>query len=388
MLKIHSIIILYNNTLMNMNKMYKTTITLTAFLILGAGLSMAFKDKGVISSVAIDYQYASANTIKEGEKTANETDPRKYLKNADLGKISQATQLPIGQVASIVSKITSSQNLGECLESSGGVTAKGLNDCKPPGPGRFTGNPFSPGMDFAPCTVTGVQGGSVQAMCLAGCCRAVSVTGVGKALNLSNLSPEQLLQLGMKGAQLLQGLFGGGYGGYSAGQDGITVDTGNDTYYGYDYSYNGTDTGGYSFDTYSYNSIDTSNTNTEIKTVTPNFVHTNKPSKPVSELLNNLNLLTHKNEPSVKPTFDTGNMKDTFTNNTQTNSGNNRDRTLEFQILEKQGINDPRLNALRNPDDSLVRKSLFNKKTDYTIDVKPQKSLWDMIVDFITSPFK
>ncbi len=373
---------------MNINKMYKTTIALTAFLILGAGLSMAFKDKGVISSIAVNYQYASANTIKEGEKTTEETDPRKYLKNADLGKISQATQLPIEQVASIVSKITSSQNLGKCLESSGGVVAKGLNDCKPPGPGRFTGNPFSPGMDFAPCTVTGVKGGSVQAMCLAGCCRAVSVTGVGNALDLSNLSPEQLLQLGMKGAQLLQGLFGGGYGGYGTGQDGITVDTVDDTYYGYDYSYDGTDTEGYSFDTYSYDSIDTSNTNTEIKTVTPGFVNTDKPSKPVSELLDKLNLLTPKDESSIKPPFDTNNVEDIFANNSQTTSENKQDRTLEFQILEKQGINDPRLNALRNPDDSLVRKSLFNKKTDYIIDVKPQKSLWDMIVDFITSPFK
>ena len=85
----------------------------------------------------------------------------------------------------------------------GGVTVNHAV-CKPPGPGICAGDPRSPGRDMCPCSVGGLQGGSVQAMCMSGCCTRVSETGASDAFD-----PQMLLQMLQS---LLQGGGGGGGG--------------------------------------------------------------------------------------------------------------------------------------------------------------------------------
>jgi len=374
---------------MNNTKNIKTAIALTAFLLLGTGISLAFKNTGVVSSLALDNQYAAVNAPSgPADNTDSGVDTENYLQTADLKKISKSSNLSVQEVASLVSRVVGTGNPGGCLSSGPGITVQGINNCKPPGPGAYTGNPFSPGMDFAPCTVSGVQGGTVKAVCFAGCCRAVSATGVKSALNLSGLSPAQMLQLGLKASQLFQGLFGGFGGGGGGGYYNPYTSTGTTTDNTY---YTGTDTfvntgtdGVYDFNSYTYDGL------TESKTVTNLTTRPN--AQPQTDKTSEFKLNEKLIKPDTQvippapvsadlPNIDAGSIE-TVNHNTSDN------KTIEFQILEQEKRNDPRIDKLRNPDNSLVRQSLGKNTTDYVINTPQRKSLWELIVEFITAPFK
>ena len=366
---------------MNNNaNLYKTLIIITAFILLGAGLQLSFKQNSVLTQSVAYRQSASANLAN-----GTTTDPNKI----DLPKASQATGLSVDQLQSIVSQIAgNTTGPGGCLPSSGGV--KAIGRCNPPGPGRYTGNPFSPGRDLSPCQVTGLKGGEIVAMCWQGCCRSFSVTSAKKAFDLSNLSPEQMIQLGLKGFGLLARFGQLNYGKYGGNNDAYLGIDGTDTVGG-DY-FPGIDsetTGGaiYDFDTYSYEKVTASDTLTQsvfkgVK-LKPDSGANPKPqinlSKELTDLPNSngerLNL-PDIYDPSDFAVADVPKPDETV--------------YYEFQELSSNVNQDPRLDALRDPESSSVRKSLLNSsevKYD-AVNNRDKRGILQIIMDIILAPFR
>ena len=373
---------------MNNKNIYKTLVIVTAFLLLGAGLQLSFKQNSVLTQGEFNSQKASVGNVATSPvSTQTKTDPRMI----DLPKASKATGLPLSQLTSIVSNIAGGGSLGACLGSSGGVTAKG--QCNPPGPGVYTGSygPFGPlpGRDLAPCSVSGLKGGSVVAMCWQGCCRAFSVSKASGALNLSNLSPMQMIELGLKGYNLLSqfGFIGNKGGGYNTGNN-------NDTYVGV----TGTDTNTYltgtstvsgtpyDFNTYSYDNLDSSNTvSSNISTDTPKF----EVQQVINDSINQPSIFDNIQQVQivdVKPPKVTSDSDFAIADTPSKQDA----KYYEFQQLENKKNQDPRLNDLRNPDSSSVRQSL-SQKPDLIYEknvTNDKRSFWQIIVDIITKPFK
>ncbi len=378
----------------------KVFMAITAFLMLSFGVVISFFEKGKLAfknefipqRAAGSFAVQGTNPLvvqKIDEKTIKE------YKNLDLDKASKASGLDKNTLKDIVSKIVGG-GLGPCLGSSGGIQV--IGNCTPPGPGTCMGQE-GPGRDMCWCSVTGLKGGSITARCIAGCCRAVSYTGSSGALG--GLSPAQLLQAGMQGFSLLQKLMGGeggssGGGGYFppnydnfAGNT-DTIDVGNtDT----NFDTLNEDTA-LNFDTIDYTTIvkdnatenalsssvqKLSNARDRVDTIISN----NEGSSTESVIVRKIEVKTktQKNIPAI----------DEFTGTNADLSGKQEDASqLEFQVVGQETETDPRLAKLRDIESSAVRRSVLTKEEKrYNLEIPRQdRSWWQVIVDFIMSPFR
>ena len=367
---------------MNNKSLYKTLIIVTAFILLGAGLQLSFKKNSVLTQALATRQNAAA-----ASSTSTTTDPNKI----DLSKASQATGLPLEQLKSIVSQLTNNSsplNADGCVSSINGVKVyPKFGSCKPPGPGRFTGNIFGTGQDMQPCVSEGIKGGGIVAMCWQGCCRAFSVTNSKKAFDLANLSPEQMIELGLKGLGLLSQFGQSGYSGVSGYNNDVYLGVdGTDTGFG-DY-FTDTDTTGtvYDFDTYSYNDTNPSDTFTQpvFKTIAlTDKQNVNKDKVKVDLIKNSPDIL---DKPAVVTVPDLSAESDFAV----ADIAQDDTRYLEFQELSNSTVKDPRLDDLRNPESSSVRQSLSNRpEVQYeSQNDRDKRGILQIIIDIITSPFK
>ena len=210
-------------TLMNKVLLSKSVVALSAFLILSVALGLSFKDKTIVSSHEIpNFQLASVNTSNKNNSVLKNSKKEIGAQKIDLKKAAKASGLSPQQINDFLNKVNSGAiTSGSCVANVGAVSV-GHASCKPAGPGRCTGDPKHPGKNLCPCAVSGTQGGSVQAICWQGCCRAISATDAKGAIENSGLTQDQLQGLGMLTRSLgglLKQFMGGSGSGSGGGYD-------------------------------------------------------------------------------------------------------------------------------------------------------------------------
>jgi len=104
------------------DKILKTGIVLTLFLLMGTVLHLSYEDK---------IRFADA-----GSKNSQLAASASYLNNIDYGKASKGSGIPVDQLKSMVPKLVS--GAGSCIS----VASISVNhaSCMPAGPGPCTGS--------------------------------------------------------------------------------------------------------------------------------------------------------------------------------------------------------------------------------------------------------
>ncbi len=376
-----------------MNKVYiKSALALAAFLVLGLTVSLGFKENATLSS---NFFRQNAAGAQNNSFSMTYVTPEGRA-NLDLKAASKETGMSPGEIASFAKKVNGGM-FGNCIGNIGSVSVS-HSLCAPPGPGKCTGDPKKPGKDFCPCPVSGTQGGSVTAICYQGCCRAISASSPGEAL--SGLSQGQQSLLGVLGQGLQQFL----------GQ----------------MMQGGGDEGGYNYpNNYYPENIYESITETELPTVTgaddTDFEYLN-PNVETEFNISDNSYVIDTNEPSVVDETETAQNQDLI--ETVLLKEENKDDTVEsveervndkpainikqevvpqiteideinqseiynyeFQNIENNKKDDPRLAELRDPDKSKVAKLRYQNKDaefDYLPDPEEiQKSWWQKLLDWI-----
>jgi len=286
------------------------------------------------------------------------------------------------------------------MASSGGISVA-HSSCSPPGRGKCAGNMEEPEKkDLCSCSVGGVKGGSVTAMCMAGCCVQLSVSGPAGAFGQSGLSGGQLLQLGAKMfGGLLQNMMQGGGGEGSGGY--------NPTYYNdynnYDYLRNTEPASTGLFDSQlidSATSIDFNESDTT-PVVTDEYVSTENVqtdlNNPVQDEIESLvsqleqrdvNTTANNTEYEINQSNKQTEQDVTIDSNSSEYSINQDyfQEQEEFQDLSQDKEDNPKLAELYDPDSSKIAS--FKKRQDeqnkiYEPQIAPEKTWWQKLLEFI-----
>lgn len=184
-------------------KIVSVGLVLTAFLLLGTSLHLTYKQSALPASAKL-----SANG-----KSFTLEESRQYLKSFDYNKASkQKGGAPLDVLKKAMSQFMKT-GIPNCFQGVGNIKVP-HSMCIPAGPPPK-------GKDGIMCPVFNVEGGSVTAICMAGCCRQVSATGSAEATQ--GLPPGFGGLLGQTLGQLLGKLMSGG--GSGAGSSGSYVPT-------------------------------------------------------------------------------------------------------------------------------------------------------------------
>ena len=376
------------------NQKARTVIALTAFLLAGSSLFLAFKDKSVLARADLRGQLQAASKNFSAE---NDASGAAALYARDLDAISKSSGIPKDTLSKFLDAVRSGS--ASCLSTVGSVTVS-HSLCKPPGRGKWTKQPDKPGTDLRPCPVTGTQGGSVTAICLGGCCRALSASSPQSALGgmsgmggmLAQMLPQFLQQMMQSG--------GGGGGSYDYNYDSGNFDG------GYDGVYGSTGSSSITTDFDDYTNFDpgveldagtsVSNTGTIAKGGTQSAE--NKQDGADSDTLETLLL---KNENQATTSSSTSEQaQNTLVRPASvpstTDSGSNEIEEInrsniynfEFQNIKKEKQDEKKVANLRDPDSSSVRGFVkkINKESDensaYEFE-SVQRSWWQRLLDWI-----
>ncbi len=362
------------------------TLALTAFLILSFSLGLSYKDKSMQAAAGNSSANLQEYQVSVGAgKTATE--------KVDISKLAQQLGASPDQVSNLISKaISSNASGGACPMDLGSIKVQ-HSLCKPAGPGRCSGDPKKPGKDMCLCAATGVQGGSIQGICIQGCCRFVSATSAQDAVKNSGIMQGGNSQMfGMLGQtlgtmlqQLMQGGGSGGDGGYYSGDYNYPLQEDID-YSDMDINIPNTDFGEY------VNPENTTTVTSQDVSVTDKESGTNadNSSQSPDDLIETL-LVKHEKEAASTATEIIGQQTDDELIKTQEvpveteiqEVNNSGVYDLEFQDLEKKQNNNPKVAALRDPDKSKVR-SYQQYEPEFEDQKKlEQKSWWQSFIDWI-----
>jgi len=378
-------------------KIIKTGIALTAFLLLGTTLHLAYKDKlktafNTDSSrlIAASQSGARGFDIISTQPLRVSTHRQDYLKNVNYNTASKKSGIPVDKLKQIVPKLVS--GAGSCFNV-GSIKISHMS-CKPAGPGPCTGDPKKPGKDLCPCAVSGTQGGSIQAICFNGCCREVSASGPKGALSgFSGAQQGSFGSLMQSLSGMLKGLMSGGSGGVGGGytpptsysQPSITDNINPSV----------TDDSSTSFDNYAYDSVasdDASNiidsTNQAETASSPGELNQDS----VDTILSEQNTQSDSNSNQEDSTSEEETVNNTqvivkpvaqINANDEISQLNQQDTFVDYQFqnINHKNSDDPRVAMLRDPNTSKIRS--FDQDTiTPTKKKEKEKSFWEVFLSW------
>ncbi len=384
---------------MNRQEKIRLSLLFTTLLLLGTVLHLQYK-----SQVAYKHKSLAASTnFNVTNKAPLTINDLSHLRNVNYDSALKAynasapstgnPQLNMDQLKSLVSSLLGGA-APSCLGSVGNIqVSHGL--CTPPGPGKWTGQPDLPGTDLRPCPVTGVQGGSIVAVCLSGCCRAVSASGAQGAL--SGFTSQQLQSMGILAQmlpQFLQQLMGqdsGSSGGYYYDPNNYTntqdsdvsiIDSGENTVSNLNYD---------NFDTYSsymnedgydmYSSV-SDGAGTELA-----YNNTQSPEDVIETML----IKEEKSQEEAKQPVRQAEVTRPYAEQAQNQAIedeieniNRQDDNLIFYTFQNIGDDkayDPRVEDLRDPTKSKVKQ--YSRKTIEIEEPAVEKAWWEKLLDWL-----